>query len=393
MAFAAHQPKPRSLSRRTGAPPRARRAARPLRVLQVVDSLAVGGGAERYVVDLVIELRRRGFDVEVACSVDGPLRSDLERAGVTVHELTHRLAKRRFDPRYARSLRALVGERRFDLVHAHLYASIAAAALATARRPVPLVVTEHTEAPWRGPLAQLVSRVAYRHAAHVTGVSEAIRELVVGDFGIAPDKVTFVQNAVRPHDGSPPGALPVDCRDAVLIGRVARLEPEKGMEVFIDAAARLADDWPEAQFLVIGDGPLRADLERHAAAVGVDERVHFLGFRDDARALIARLDVLAISSHNDGSPLAVLEAMMSGVPVVATECGGIPGQVRDGVDGLLVAPGDTDAFAGALERLLREPERIRSMGAAARRHAQRNFGYGRMVDRIERVYADARRVA
>jgi glycosyltransferase involved in cell wall biosynthesis len=362
-------------------------------VLQVVDSLAVGGGAERYVVDLARALRGRGFDVELACSVDGPLRGDLEAAGIEVHELMRRLAKRRVDPRYARSLRALVGEREFDLVHAHLYASIAAAALATAHRPVPLVVTEHTEAPWRGRAARLVSRLAYRHAAHVTGVSQAIRDLVITHFEIPAEKVTFVQNAVRPHDGTPAGALPVDCRDAVLIGRVARLQPEKGMEVFIDAAASLADDWPEAQFLVIGDGPLRAELESYAAAVGVQDRVHFLGFRNDARALIAKLDVLAISSHSDGSPLAVLEAMTSGVPVVATECGGIPGQVRDGVDGLLVAPGDTAGFARALEGLLREPARIRSMGAAARGHAQRDFGYPRMVDRIESVYTDALRVA
>ena len=357
----------------------------------VVDSLDAGGGAERYVVDLAREMQRRGSDVAVACSVAGPLRADLDRDAIPVHGLSDRLAKRRFDLRYARSLRDLVHAGRFDLVHAHLYASISAAAFATAGTSIPLVVTEHTEAPWRGRGARLASRLAYRRAARVTVVSEAIRDLIVDDFGEPSRKVTFVRNAVAPHDGSTPDALPESCRDddAVLIGRVARLQPEKGMEVFLDAAARLVPDWPCAQFLVIGDGPLRRPLERQAERLGVGDRVHFLGFRSDGRALIANLDVLAISSHRDGSPLAIVEAMTAGVPVVATETGGIPDQVRDGVDGLLVEPGDAGALASALESLLRDEDRIRSMGAAARRRAEVEFGYALMVDRIERIYSSA----
>jgi glycosyltransferase involved in cell wall biosynthesis len=358
-------------------------------VLLVVDSLAAGGGAERYVVDLALELRRRGRDVELACSADGPLRRDLDAAGVPVHTVSDRLAKRRFDSRYARSLRALVRSGDYDVVHAHIYASIAAAAVATAGVDVPLVVTEHTAAPWRRRPARVASQLAYRRAAHVTVVSQEIREQIVEDFGASAGKVTFVQNAVAPHDGSPADDLPDECNDAVLIGRVARLEPEKGMHVFIDAAAELAVGWPRAQFLVIGDGPLRVDLERHAEERGVAGRVHFLGFRDDARALIAQLDVLAISSLTDGSPLAIVEAMTSGVPVVATACGGIPGQVRHGTDGLLVTPGDATAFAQALEWLLSNPQRTRSMGTAARLRAEAEFGYAPMVDRIESVYSAA----
>jgi glycosyltransferase involved in cell wall biosynthesis len=357
----------------------------------VVDSLAAGGGAERYVVDLARELRQRGSEVAVACSVAGPLGADLARAGIPVHGLSDHLAKRRFDLRYALALRDLVRAGGFELVHAHLYASIAAAAFATAGTSSPLVVTEHTEAPWRGRRARLASRLAYRRAARVTAVSEAIRDVIVDDFGEPSRKVAFVRNAVAAHDGSAPDALPPSCQDedAMLIGRVGRLQPEKGMEVFLDAAARLAPDWPRAQFLVIGDGPLRDPLERQAERLGVADRVHFLGFRRDGRAIIANLDVLAISSHSDGSPLAIVEAMLAGVPVVASETGGIPDQVRDGVDGLLVEPGDADALAGALECLFRDEDRISSMGAAARRHAEVEFGYARMVDRIERIYSSA----
>jgi glycosyltransferase involved in cell wall biosynthesis len=365
-----------------------RRPPVPPSVLLVVDSLDVGG-AERYVVDLALELRGRGAGVEVACSMDGPLHADLTAARVPVHRCSDRLAKRRFDARYARSLRALVATRDYDLVHAHVYASIVAAGVAVAGTSVPLVITEHTEAPWRNRRARVASRLAYRRAARVTVVSEAIRDLIVGHFRTPADKVRYVPNAVRPHDGSEADELPCSRDGSVLIGRVGRLQPEKGMEVFVDAAAELAGDWPEAEFLIIGDGPLRAELEGHVARLGVRDRVHFLGWRSDARAVIAQLDVLAVSSHNDGSPLAILEAMTSGVPVVATDCGGIPGQVRHGVDGLLVRPGDAGAFAGALASLLRDPGRTRAMGDAARQHAEAEFGYPLMVDRITGVYSAA----
>src|SRR5829696_6598545 len=145
-----------------------------LSMLLVVDSLAPGG-AERHVVDLARALTAAGHAVTVACSMGGPLAADLVCAGVRVEVLLDRLVKRRFSPAFARRLRALVRRERFDLVHAHIYASATAAAAAVAGSRVPLVMTDHTEAPWRGPSARLLSRLAYRRADHVIAVSSAIR--------------------------------------------------------------------------------------------------------------------------------------------------------------------------------------------------------------------------
>jgi glycosyltransferase involved in cell wall biosynthesis len=359
-------------------------AARPPRVLLVVDSLDVGG-AERYVVDLALALRERGFAPAVACSVGGVLEPRLA-AGIATHPLVGSLVKRRFSLGYARSLRALVRTGRFDLVHANNYASAAAAALATVGSRVPLVVTEHTEAPWQGSGARAVNRWVHRRARHVIAVSTAIAEVIGG--GAADGRVHYLPNAVPPPclDALPP--LSPSLHEARLVGPVSRLVPEKGVDVFLRAAARVAGELPDVQFVVVGDGPLRADLEALARRLGLAGRVEFLGYRAEAPALIAALDVLVVSSLSEGSPLVVLEARHAGVPVVASRVGGLPDQVRDGEDGLLVPPGDDDALAAGLSALLAEPRRARALGEAGRRRA-REDGFDAMVDAVSELYAEA----
>jgi glycosyltransferase involved in cell wall biosynthesis len=277
----------------------------------------------------------------------------------------------------------------FDLVHAHLYASQAAcaAALATCRPRVPLVVTDHTEGPWRGWAARAISRRTYARGEHLMAVSTAIRDRLIADYAVAPGRVTYVPNAVV----SPPAGDEHDLwsPDRLTVGRVARLQPEKGFDVFLHAVAELAPHSPGVDFVVIGDGPLREDLAALARRLGVAERVRFLGLRHDARALIARLDVLAVSSITDGAPLVVLEAMAAGVPVVASAVGGIPDQVVEGETGLLVEPGDPSALAAALATVLRDESLRRRLGANGRGRAEREFGYEAFVARIEAVYASA----
>jgi glycosyltransferase involved in cell wall biosynthesis len=167
---------------------------------------------------------------------------------------------------------------------------------------------------------------------------------------------------------------------------VARLQPEKGVATFLKAAARVSKASPEARFLVVGDGPLREELLGLAGRLGMEDRVRFLGYRTDARALIGLLDVLVVPSLTEGSPLIVLEAMAAGVPVVASAVGGIPDQARHGEEGLLVPPGDPEALAGAMGELLRDPSRARLLGAAGRRRTENEFSHETLVRRIEGIY-------
>jgi glycosyltransferase involved in cell wall biosynthesis len=354
----------------------------------VVDSLEVGG-AERHVVDLAVALRRKGHGVTVACSATGGLSDLLDGANVPVRVLLDRLVKRRVSVTYARGLRRLVREQRFDLVHAHIYASAAASALATVGTGVPLVVTEHTEGAWQGRHARLLSRLIYRRARSVIAVSSPIRGRLLERDGVPPEKISFIPNAVISASGRKPGTtstLPDERREGPLVGVVARLQPEKGVANFLKAAARVSAACPAARFLVVGDGPLREELLRLADRLGLRERVRFLGHRADARELVGLLDVLVVPSLTEGTPLIVLEAMAAGVPLVASAVGGVTDQVRHGKEGLLIPPGDATALGDALLELLQDPDRAHRLGEAGRRRADSVFSHAAMVRKIEGVY-------
>jgi glycosyltransferase involved in cell wall biosynthesis len=350
-------------------------------VLLVIDSLD-GGGAERYVVDLALALNRRGWPVEVACSTGGVRAAALHEAGVPVHELVGRLVKRRVSSRYGAALQRLVRGRPPAVVHAHLYASAAAALRATTGTSVPLVVTEHTEGPWRRRWERAVSRRVYREAAHVVAVSSAIRDLLVDRYAVRPDRVEVLLPATT---WQPPRPAPRRGGGDPVVGIVGRLVPEKGVDIFLRAAALVRAVVPSARFLVVGDGPMRPDLEREADSRGLGDRITFTGFRPDATQAIAGLDVLAVPSRSDGSPLVVCEAMAAGVPVVASRVGGLPDLVDDGRSGVLVQPGDVEDLARALVSLLLDPAAAGRLGAGGRELAACR-SHDRLVDRMTQIY-------
>ena len=346
-------------------------AAPPSPVLLLIDSLD-GGGAERYVVDLAVGLRRRGWPVHVACSVGGVRAQAPADAGIPVSELLGELVERRISGRYERAVRNLVQEIRPAVVHAHLFASATAAMQALEGSRLPLVVTEHTQAPWRDRRARDVSQLVYRRADHLIAVSSAIRNLLVGEeYGIPPQRVEILLPATT---------MPVTARRSSvagppLIGVVAPLVPEKGIDVFLRAVALVSAVVPSARFLVVGRGPLRPELEQRAANLGVTPVVTFTGLHADDPPVVAGLEVLIVPSRCDGSPLVVCEAMAAGVPVVASRVGGLPELVEDGGSGLLVRPEDPEDLARAIVTLLLDPDTARWLGArgqvlaATRSHA------------------------
>lgn len=152
-----------------------------------------------------------------------------------------------------------------------------------------------------------------------------------------------------------------------LVGLVARLVPIKGVDLFLRAAALLCERLPEVRFLIAGDGPEREALEGQAAALGLTGAVRFLGWRHDLPALYADLDLLALSSRNEGTPVSLLEGMAAGVPVVATAVGGVPDLVQDRVSGRLTPPGDAAALASAMAEALADRRAAAAYAAAARK--------------------------
>ncbi len=352
-----------------------------MRVLLIIDSLTVGG-AERHLVDLARRLRDRGETVLVACSASGPGAGELEASGVPVEVLGDRLVKRRLSLAFAWRVRRLVTRFDPDVVHAHLHAAGWAAALALATSQRRLVVTEQTEGLWRGRRARACSRLTYRRADRVIAVSDAIARRLA-EYGVPREKVTVIRNTVAPGASAERAVAQGGCRT---VGVIARLVHEKGIDDLLDALAALRREDRAVRAVIVGDGPLRDALEQRSAALGLNGAVTFLGERGDARSLLPTFDVLAVPSRAEGTPLTILEAMWAGVPMVATTAGGIPEQVRDGREALLVAPGDLAGLHSALRRVLEDRPLAERLAANARHRAETLFCPGRMTDEILAVY-------
>ena len=364
---------------------------RPMRLLLVADSLDVGG-AEWHVVNLASALAEQGHRITLACTVEGVLASLAEQAGISVRPLLHHLVKRRQSPRYAWKLAKLVRQSQFDLVHAHMYASALASAYALLGTSIPLVITEHSQANWRSQYACRCSQWSYSQARHIIAVSREIRRRLIEQEGVPSDRISVIMNALLPvseqHRGIQPD-LPAALCNGLLVGVAARLQPEKGVAYFLEAAAHVLQFLPEVHFLVMGDGPQRKELQAYVEQLGVQEHVHFLGFRLDARAIIGLLDVLVVPSLSEGTPLVTLEAMSAGVPVVASAVGGIPEQVRHQSEGILVPPGDALALGEAVLHLLQNPTWMQQLGEAGRQRTLSHFSFTTMLQETENVYLAA----
>ena len=171
-----------------------------------------------------------------------------------------------------------------------------------------------------------------------------------------------------------------------LVGIVARLVPIKAHEVFLEAAARVHAQMPEARFVIIGDGERRGELEALTSQLGVANAVLWPGWRRDMPRVYADLDVVALTSRNEGSPVSLIEALASARPVVSTAVGGVPEVVVDGETGLTVPSGNANAVADAILRMLREPDLAARLGAAGRRHVYPRYDSSRLVDDVKNLY-------
>jgi glycosyltransferase involved in cell wall biosynthesis len=175
-------------------------------------------------------------------------------------------------------------------------------------------------------------------------------------------------------------------QDVLLVGIIARLVAIKRHEWFLEAAAKVATAYPNCQFLLIGDGDRRQELEALVQQLSLASQVRFLGWRSDLVRIYADLDLVALTSANEGSPVSLIEAMAAGKAVVCTRVGGVPDIVADGIVGLLVAPGDTTALAEAITALLADPQRRRQMGEAGRQRMYPAFSAQRLVQDMDQLY-------
>lgn len=243
---------------------------------------------------------------------------------------------------------------------------------------VPTVAVEQLVLPSRRFRGRVMKRAIATLQAATVAVGSGSADELHRFFGIPRRSISVVHNGVadrpftRPAVGSPP-----------VVGCAARLEDQKGIDFLLQAMAQI----PEARLVLVGDGEQRGALELQVRDLGITDRVEFTGWLDDAGDAIAGFDVFALASRDEAFPLTIVEAMLSGTPVVATDVGSVAEAVIDSVTGLLVPPGDVPALVAALRRLLADGDMRDRLAVAARAHAARNFTDTAMAQGYDRVWS------
>lgn len=360
------------------------------RILQIIPTLD-RSGAEKQLTLLASRLPRAEFDPHVCVLTrSGPFEQDLRQAGVpvTVIGKPHKL-----DPAAFWRLKRHIVALQPDLVHTWLFAANSygrAAALAAGVRRI--VAGERCVDPWKSWHELAIDRWLARRTDRIVANSSGVRDFYVRH-GLPAEKFVVIPNGIMPVEVGDVArdrllselGLPANAR---LIGAVGRLWPQKRLKDLIWAADLLKVIRDDVHLLIIGEGPHRRRLEHYRRQVRIEDKVHFLGHRGDVSRLMRHFDVVWLGSEYEGMPNVVMEAMMAGVPVVATDISGNRDLIVNGETGFLAPVGDRAAFARQTKKLLEDHELARRQGAAGRERILSEFTVERMVARHAELYRE-----
>ena len=377
-----------------------------IKVLRIISRMNIGGPAihvtnlnsgldpDRYVSLLVSGTENPG---------EGSLRDLAESAGVEVTVIPQIRSAASLGPRDVLALfklYRLMRRERPQIVHTHESKAGFLGRLAARIAGVPIVLHTyhgHVLRGYYGPLKSWALRRMEQLLALLTDRLIAVSEQVKRDLvqyrvarsekiSVVPlgfDLEPFLSSEV--HRGSFRREMNLN-GSTRLVGIVGRLFPIKNHRLFLDAAALVSAEEPASRFVVVGDGVLRQELDQYARDLSIRDMVIFTGWRRDLPRIYADLDVLVVSSDNEGTPVSAIESMASGCPVVATRVGGIPDVISDGDTGYLVPAGDADALASRILSLLRDDQEVSRLRAAARAFARDRYNLQRLISDIQAIY-------
>lgn len=363
------------------------------RVLILIKGLG-RGGAEQLLASAAPYLDTTRFEYEVAYLLPwkNALVPSIEDVGLDVHCLDGGRGAG-----WVGRLRGLVRARGFDVIHVHSpYAAIGARLALRGDASPRLVYTEHNVWSRYRRATYWGNALTFPRNDHVFTVSDSVRDSIRYPTVLRALQMPPVETLYHGLDpaqvstwGSVDGlreemGIP---EDAPLVANVANFKPHKGHTELMRAAVEVRREIPDVRFVLVGVGPLEADVREEAERLGVADAVVFAGFRDDVPRVMSSCDVFTLASRYEGLSIALIEAMALGRPVVVTRAGGLPEVVTDGVDGLLVSPGDVQGLARGLVTVLRDATLRERLGCAARERASR-FDIRRTVARTEQVYEE-----
>jgi len=365
----------------------------PARILYLIVTLPVGG-AEEHLLSLIRNLDRSRYDPLVCCiGKSGPIGGEIEKTGVCVVELGM-LSRGGFDRRIVRMIREVLRREKISLLHSHLYHANFYGRLAAFQEHIPAVCTIHNTYARPKLHRRFLNRWLARRSSRIIAVSGPVHDDIVRYDGVAPSKITVIPNGVdmsrfdislsREQSRERLG-VPLEC---FLVGAVGRLEEQKGLSYLIEAIRILVEGGKNVSLLVVGSGREEGRLREQAANSGIADSVFFLGTRRDVPELYRAMDVFALSSLWEGGPITLLEAMASGVPVVATPVGFVPEVLQDGKNGFIVPIRDPEELAEALWKVHEDPFTAEAAAQAGRETVRDRYSHQFLAERVMAVYEE-----
>lgn len=352
-------------------------------------------GVEEHILELLRGLDRRQFRLHLACPdvLLDQYGNDIPKDVQVTPIMLDRLSDIRGALRLARTLR----RQKIDILHAHMFrASLFASPIGKLCRVPVIIETTHVRETWRKGWFKakfFVDRAVGHLIDRYIAVSEANGRYLIGDKHIPAEKVSVIQNGCSIQRVDPSRANPDGIREILGFSKselvllvMARLEPQKGHKVLLEALSLLHSEFPNIRLVCLGAGSLKDELMKVTQDLRLENIVRFVGFQSNVADWLAATDIGVLPSFYEGLPLTAVETLAAGVPLVATAVDGTPEVVIDGKTGLLVSPGDSPAMAAAIARLVRQPGLRHSLAQAGREWVLKKFTIQRQVEQTANLY-------
>ncbi len=345
-------------------------------------------GGQAQVWNLCRMLQDAGMAQVLVCPSGSPLAQRARESGIPLYETSLR---GEFNILAARRLRRLCAERQIAIIHCHDAHAHSIARMVAGKTAPQIVVSRRVDFAiskgWLSRRKYLDSRI------HYLAISNGVRDVLI-EGGVDPDRIHLVPSGVdadRFDESVGSDALREEFNlapDAPVIGTIGSLVDHKGHCYLVDAAPKIREAFSDAQFFIVGDGPLRPEIETQIARLGLDDAFYLPGFRSDLETFLKGFDVFALPSHLEGLCTSLVDAMLFRLPAVGCRTGGVPDLIIDGETGLLVESKNPDALAAAIIRLLQDSNLAKALADKAHAHAIQGFTMQSMARKTMDAYRD-----
>lgn len=347
------------------------------------------GGISNYILTLAAALKKRGVETIVASS-GGDLVPELNSHGIK-HVRIPVATKFEFDPRLliaALALRGTVKAEGVDIIHAHSRVSQVVAYLLSGMTGIPVVTTCH------GYFKLRLRRLFDTWGSKVIAISRAVKEHLISDLKVSANRVELVYSGIDPDrfdrdysdDEIRRAKTSLGLKDGPVVGTIGRLSSVKGQRYLVEALATVMAERRDVQGLIIGGGPEKIALETQARSMGISDSLKFVNSTVDTHRFLSLMDIFVFPSVKEGLGIALLEALASARPSIASDIGGIGDIIKDGSDGILVKVGDPSAIAEAVIKLLDNKVLAAELGRQGRELVRKRFTLDRMAGEIAGIY-------